>query len=180
MDPKIEGIAMTDFNKLQNGSIIIGEAGADASEEIAINKETAGQITGAFAYWLSQKAQKNPVMLNICVGRDDNPLTEEAEEGAFEAIALWGAGIHDAGVATCEAVSKAPVLPCFEIDGSLMIAFDGGNSISIHLFSPEGEPTEAETEEILRLASRYNFIGGEYEKEDINLMQMYKMYAGRV
>ena len=172
---------MVDFNKLQRGSTIIGEAGPDATEEVLISKETAGQITGAFTYWLSQKVQKNPIMLNICVGRDDNPLAEEAEEGVFEAIALWGAGIHDAGVATCEAVSKAPVLPCFEIDGSIMLAAEEKEKsmLTFRLFNPEGEPSEEEVQEILRLASRYNFIGGEYEKEDINLMQMYNMYASR-
>lgn len=166
---------MVDFGKLQNGGEIAGQCGPDAAEELRIDKVTAGQIGGAFAYWLSQKVQKNPVMLNVCVGRSEGPESEELIEGVIEALALWGGKIHDAGIVTADAAKAAPNLPCFEIDGSVMIAADSGTA-SVKLFSPEGEPDEDELKEILKTASRYNFIGGEYEKEEISLMKMYELY----
>ena len=166
---------MVDFGKLKNGREIAGHCGPDAAEETRIDRITAGQIGGAFAYWLSQKVQKNPVMLNICVGRSDDSNAEELAEGLFEAIALWGAKIHDAGIVTADAAKAAPNLPCFEIDGAIMVAADSSMAF-IKLYGPEGEPSEEERKEILRTASRYNFIGGEYEKEEISLMKMYELY----
>ena len=62
---------MIDFRKLQNGSDIRGVAiETEGGPEVNLTKEVAGQITGAFCYWLSKKVNKNPVMLNICVGQD--------------------------------------------------------------------------------------------------------------
>ena len=175
---KRKGAAMVTFCRLQNENRIIGEYGNEAAEDIKLSREVAGQITGAYVYWLSLKVQKNPVMLNVCVGRDEYSDIDEIEEGVFEAIALWGAKIHDAGIVTTEAAASAPNLPCFEIDGSIMIS---GNDllrlkIGFRFFTPEGEPNDEDIKEILRLASKYNFIGGEYEKEDIPLMKMYELY----
>ena len=62
---------MIDFRKLQNGSDIRGVAiETEGGPEVNLTKEVAGQIAGAFCYWLSKKVNKNPVMLNICVGQD--------------------------------------------------------------------------------------------------------------
>ena len=77
--------------------------------------------------------------------------------------------------AKADAAKAAPNLPCFEIDGAIMVAADSSMAF-IKLYGPEGEPGEEELKEILRTASRYNFIGGEYEKEEISLMKMYELY----
>ena len=169
---------MVDFEKLQQDNAIIGSCGADAAEEIKLSKEVAGQIAGAFTYWLSQNVQKNPVMLNICVGTDERSSSDELKEGFLEAISLWGATGHDAGVATLHAVSVCPSMPCFEIDGSVMIGAGDlpENQNGFRFFTAEEEADEEDVKEILRLASRYNFIGGTYEKNEINLMQMYRLY----
>jgi hypothetical protein len=69
-------------------------------------------------------------------------------------------------------------MPCFEIDGAVMI---GAGDLpedrnGFRFFTAEEEADEEDVKEILRLASRYNFIGGTYEKNEINLMQMYRLY----
>ena len=47
---------MIDLKKLQNGSDIRGVAiQTEGGPEPNLTRETAGQITGAFIYWLSKK-----------------------------------------------------------------------------------------------------------------------------
>ena len=169
---------MVDFEKLQHGNAIIGSCAEDSADEVKLSREIAGQIAGAFTYWLSQNVQKNPVMLNICVGTDERASANELKQGAIEAISLFGATGHDAGIATLHAVAVCPSMPCFEIDGSIMIsAGDLPETYNgFRFFTAEEEADEDDVREILRMAARYNFIGGAYEKNEINLMQMYRLY----
>ena len=170
---------MTDITKLQNGSDIRGIA-ADGvpGEEMDLTKERAGQIAGAFCYWLSKKVQKNPVMLNICVGMDPRISGPELKEGVLEAISLWGAHGSDAGVATTPAMFMATVHPYFEFDGAVMITASHlpYNRNGFKFFTAEGGLEKEDIAEILRLASRYNFIGGVYDEDPVNVMPMYAAY----
>ena len=170
---------MKDITKLQNGSDIRGIAlEGVAGEEVDLTKERAGEITGAFCYWLSKKVQKNPVMLNICIGCDPRLSSGELKEGVMEAIALWGAHGSDAGIATTPAMFMSTVLPYFEFDGAIMITASHlpYNRNGFKFFTAEGGLEKEDVAEILRLASRYNFIGGVYEKDTVNVMPMYAAY----
>ena len=155
---------MIDFTKLQNGSDIRGVAiQTEGGPEPNLTKETAGRITGAYIYWLSKKVQKNPVMLKVCVGQDSRISGDMLKEGVLEAIALWGAEGYDAGLSTTPAIMiTASHLP-YERNG-------------FKFFTAEGGPEKEDIAEILRLASRYNFIGGVYEKMDTNVSMMYAAY----
>ena len=170
---------MIDFKKLQNGSDIRGVAIAtDGGPEVNLNKEVAGQITGAFIYWLSKKVQKNPVMLKVCVGHDPRLSAGELKEGVLEAISLWGAEGYDAGLSTTPAMFMATVMPQFEFDGAIMITashlpFERNG---FKFFTAEGGPDKEDIAEILRLASRYTFIGGVYDERDTNVQQIYASY----
>ena len=170
---------MIDFKKLQNGSDIRGVAIAtEGGPEVNLNKEVAGQITGAFIYWLSKKVQKNPVMLKVCVGHDSRLSADELKEGVLEAIALWGAEGYDAGLATTPAMFMSTVMPQFEFDGAIMITASHLplERNGFKFFSAEGGLEKEDIAEILRLASRYNFIGGVYDKNEVGLMPFYAAY----
>ena len=170
---------MIDLKKLQNGSDIRGVAVQTAGgPEVNLTKEQAGQITGSFVYWLSKKVQKNPVMLKICVGHDPRISAEELKEGVLEAIALWGAEGFDAGLATTPAMFMATVMPQFEFDGAIMITASHlpYERNGFKFFTAEGGTEKEDIAEILRLASRYNFIGGVYEKNPTNVRMMYASY----
>ena len=175
----VKGKTMKDITKLQNGSDIRGIAiDGVPGEEPDLTKERAGQITGAFCYWLSQKVQKNPVVLNICVGMDPRISGPELKEGALEAISLWGAHGSDAGIATTPAMFMSTVLPYFEFDGAIMITASHlpFNRNGFKFFTAEGGLEKEDIAEILRLAARYNFIGGVYEEDPVNVMPMYAAY----
>ena len=170
---------MIDFKKLQNGSDIRGVAIAvEGGPEVNLNKEVAGQITGAFIYWLSKKVQKNPVMLKVCVGHDSRLSADELKEGVLEAISLWGAEGYDAGLATTPAMFMSTVMPQFEFDGAIMITASHLplERNGFKFFSAEGGLEKEDIAEILRLASRYNFIGGVYDKNEVGLMPFYAAY----
>ena len=170
---------MIDFKKLQNGSDIRGVAIAtEGGPEVNLNKEVAGQIAGAFCYLLSKKVNKNPVMLKICVGQDSRLSGDELKEGILEAISLWGAEGYDAGLSTTPAMFMSTVLPQFEFDGAIMITashlpFERNG---FKFFSAEGGFEKEDITEMLRLASRYNFIGGVYDKNEVSLMPFYAAY----
>lgn len=170
---------MIDLSVLQNGSDIRGIAvDGVPGEEVNLTKERAGQIAGAFIYWLSQKVQKNPVMLKVAIGADPRISGDELKDGMFQAIALWGAEGSDAGLATTPAMFMSTVLPYFEFDGAIMITASHlpYNRNGFKFFTAEGGLDKEDIAEILRLASRYNFIGGVYEKEPANVMPMYAAY----
>ncbi|MBQ6439487.1 MAG: phosphomannomutase/phosphoglucomutase [Mogibacterium sp.] len=170
---------MIDFKKLQNGSDIRGVAiQTEGGPEVNLTREVAGQITGSFVYWLSKKVQKNPVMLKICVGQDPRLSGDELKEGVLEAIALWGAEGYDAGLATTPAMFMATVMPQFEFDGAIMITASHlpYERNGFKFFTAEGGTDKEDIAEILRLASRYNFIGGVYEKNQTNVRMMYAAY----
>lgn len=170
---------MIDFAKLQNGSDIRGVAiQTEGGPEVNLNKEVAGRIAGAFCYLLSKKVNKNPVMLKICVGMDPRISGPELKEGVLEAIALWGAEGYDAGLATTPAMFMSTVLPQFEFDGAIMITASHlpYERNGFKFFSAKGGFEKEDIKEMLRLASRYNFIGGVYDKNDVALMPFYAAY----
>lgn len=170
---------MTDFTKIQDGNRIIGIAeGAGSEGETGITKETAGRVGGSFVYWLSQRAQKNPTMLKICVGCDPRISGEELKEGVLEAISLWGAEGTDAGIATTCAMQMAASMPQFEFDGAVIITAGelAPEMNGFRLFAAEEEPDSEDIAEILRLASKYNFIGGTYDEIKDNLTPMYAAF----
>ena len=172
-------INMIDFKKLQNGSDIRGVAiQTEGGPEPNLTKETAGQITGAYIYWLSKKVQKNPVMLKVCVGQDSRISGDTLKEGVLEAISLWGAEGYDAGLSTTPAMFMATVMPQFEFDGSIMITASHlpYERNGFKFFTAEGGTDKEDIAEILRLASRYNFIGGVYEEMKTNVSMMYAAY----
>ena len=170
---------MIDFKKLQNGSDIRGIAiQTEGGPEPNLTKETAGRIAGAFVYWLSQKVQKNPVMLKICVGQDSRLSGDMLKEGLLEAIALWGAEGYDAGLGTTPAMFMATVMPQFEFDGAIMITASHlpYERNGFKFFTAGGGTEKEDVAEILRLASRYNFIGGVYDERKTNVTMMYAAY----
>ena len=170
---------MVDLKKLQNGSDIRGVAvETEGGPEVNLTKEQAGQITGSFVYWLSKKVQKNPVMLKICVGHDPRISADELKEGVLEAIALWGAEGYDAGLATTPAMFMATVMPQFEFDGAIMITASHlpYERNGFKFFTAEGGTEKEDITEILRLASRYTFIGGVYDERKTNVRMMYASY----
>lgn len=170
---------MTDIRKLQNGSDVRGVAiQTEGGPEVNLDEINAGKIAGAFMYWLSQKVQKNPVMLRVCVGQDPRISGDGLKHGIFQAISLWGGVAEDAGLATTPAMFMSTVLPYFEFDGAIMITashlpYDRNG---MKFFTAEGGLEKEDIAEILRLASRYNFIGGVYDFEKTNVMQMYAAY----
>ncbi len=170
---------MIDFTKLQNGSDIRGVAiKTEGGPEPNLTKETAGRIAGSFIYWLSKKVQKNPVMLKVCVGQDSRISGDVLKEGVLEAIALWGAEGYDAGLSTTPAMFMSTVMPQFEFDGAIMITASHlpYERNGFKFFTAEGGTEKEDIAEILRLASRYNFIGGVYEEMDTNVTMMYAAY----
>ena len=170
---------MIDFKKLQNGSDIRGVAiQTEGGPEPNLTKETAGQIAGSFIYWLSKKVQKNPVMLKVCVGQDSRISGDMLKEGVLEAISLWGAEGYDAGLSTTPAMFMSTVMPQFEFDGAIMITASHlpYERNGFKFFTAEGGTDKEDIAEILRLASRYNFIGGVYEEMKTNVTMMYAAY----
>ena len=170
---------MIDFTKLQNGSDIRGVAiQTEGGPEPNLNKEVAGQIAGAFCYLLAKKVNKNPVMLRICVGQDSRISGDELKEGILEAISLWGAEGHDAGLATTPAMFMSTVLPQFEFDGAIMITASHlpYERNGFKFFTAQGGFDKEDIKEMLRLASKYTFIGGVYDENKVELMPFYAAY----
>ena len=168
-----------DIKKLQNGSDIRGIAVAGVpGEEVNLDQETAGRIGGAFMYWLSQKVQKNPTMLKVCVGCDPRISGEDLKAGIFKAINMWGGEGYDAGLASTPAMFMATVLPQFEFDGAIMITASHlpYNRNGFKFFTAEGGLEKEDIAEILKLADKYTFIGEIDEHETTNAMQMYCAY----
>ena len=171
-----------DLLELQSGNVICGrvESAADSIDgEIVLTKEIAGRIGGSFVYWLSQKVQKNPTMINICIGRDPRPSGDVLKEGVLEAVSLWGAKGHDAGIVVTDAARRSTEIPQFEFDGAVMIT-GGDSQIDINgfrFFTSDDEPDSEDIKEILRLAAKYNFIGGVYDEKNVDLMPTYAAYT---
>lgn len=163
-----------DISTLQIGNTICGKA-EDGGE---VTKEIAGRVGGSFVYWLSQNAQKNPTMLKICVGCDPRTSGSILKEGVLEAISLWGAEGTDAGTVATGAMQMAATMPQFEFDGAVMItAGDKPEDMNgFRFFAAEEEPDSEDVAEILRLASKYNFIGGTYDDVKEDLMPMYAAF----
>lgn len=163
-----------DISTLQIGNTICGKA-EDGGE---VTKEIAGRVGGSFVYWLSQNAQKNPTMLKICVGCDPRTSGSILKEGILEAISLWGAEGTDAGTVATGAMQMAATMPQFEFDGAVMItAGDKPEDMNgFRFFAAEEEPDSEDVAEILRLASKYNFIGGTYDDVKEDLMPMYAAF----
>ena len=163
-----------DISTLQNGNTICGKA--DTGGEVT--KEIAGRVGGSFVYWLSQNAQKNPTMLKICVGCDPRHSGEALKEGILEAISLWGAEGTDAGTVATGAMQMAAAMPQFEFDGAVMITAGDlpADMNGFRFFAAEEEPDSEDVAEILRLASKYNFIGGTYDEIKEDLMPMYAAF----
>lgn len=170
---------MTDFTKIQEGNHIVGIAeGAGRDGETGITKEIAGRVGGSFVYWLSQRVQKNPTMLKICVGCDPRNSGNELKEGVLEAISLWGAEGTDAGVVTAGAMQTAASMPQFDFDGAVMVSAGSlpPDMNGFRLFTAEEETDSEDIAEILRLASKYNFIGGSYDEIREDIMPVYAAY----
>lgn len=163
-----------DISTLQIGNTICGKA-EDGGE---VTKEIAGRVGGSFVYWLSQNAQKNPTMLKICVGCDPRTSGSILKEGILEAISLWGAEGTDAGTVATGAMQMAATMPQFEFDGAVMVtAGDKPEDMNgFRFFAAEEEPDSEDVAEILRLASKYNFIGGTYDDIQEDLMPIYAAF----
>ena len=147
-------------------------------EAVNLDEETAGKIAGAFVYWLTYKAGKNPTQLRICVGHDSRLTADSLTSGLMKGIAMFGAEGYDAGLASTPAMFMSTVMPQFEFDGAIMITASHlpWNRNGFKFFTPEGGLNKEDITEILRLASRYNFIGEYYEERSVNVMQMYAAY----
>lgn len=168
-----------DLMKLQNGSDIRGIAmeGVEG-EQVNLDEETAGKIGGAFVYWLTQKAGKNPTMLKIAVGHDSRLSSDALKAGLMKGITIFGAEASDAGLASTPAMFMSTIMPYYEFDGAIMITASHlpWNRNGFKFFTPEGGLNREDIVEILRLAERYNFIGEYYEENPVNLMQMYSAH----
>ncbi|MBR2539458.1 MAG: phosphomannomutase/phosphoglucomutase [Mogibacterium sp.] len=170
---------MEDIMKLQNGSDIRGIAIAGVEgEEVNLTEEIAGRIGGAFAYWLGFKVKKNPFDLKIAVGHDSRLSADPLKEGLLKGVTMFGAEGYDAGLATTPAMFMSTVLPQFDFDGAIMITASHlpYNKNGFKFFTGEGGLDKEDITEILRLASRYIFVGEYYEERPVNLMQMYAAY----
>ena len=164
-----------DITKIQDGNRICGLASVNTGEDVMLTKEIAGRVGGSFVYWLSQNVQKNPTMLKICVGCDPRLSGEVLKEGVLEAISLWGAEGCDVGYATSDAMHMAVTAPQYEFDGAVLVTGGElpGDMNGFRFFTAEDEPDSEDIAEILRLAAKYNFIGGTYDENKDNLMAVY-------
>lgn len=165
--------------KAENGvDVVFSKENAGMADEAEVTKEIAGRVGGSFVYWLSQNAQKNPTMLKICVGTDPRLSGQELKAGVLEAISLWGAEGTDAGIVTSGAMQMAATMPQFEFDGAVMITAGDmpAEMNGFRFFAAEEEPDSEDIAEILRLASKYNFIGGTYDEKKEDLMPMHAAF----
>ncbi len=170
---------MIDFLKLQNGSDIRGVAiDGVPGEEVNITPEVAGAIGGAFAYWLGFKTGKNPFDLRICVGHDSRLSADSLKDGLLKGVAMFGAEGYDAGLASTPAMFMSTILPQFDYDGAIMITASHlpYNRNGFKFFTKEGGLDKSDITQILRTASKYNFVGEFYEERKTPLMPMYAAY----
>lgn len=170
---------MEDITKLRHGSDILGIATCGVpDEDVDLTEEFAGRIGGAFAYWLGFKVKKNPYDLHICIGNDPRTSAAELKAGISKGITMFGGTPYDAGLATTPAMFMSTILPQFDFDGAVMITASHlpYNRNGIKFFTKEGSVGKEDVAEILRLASRYIFVGEYYEERPVNLMQMYAAY----
>ena len=170
---------MVDFMKLQNGSDIRGIAmeGVEG-EEVNLTEEAAGAIGGSFAYWLGFKAGKNPYDLRIAVGHDSRLSAGPLKEALFKGMTMFGAEVYDAGLASTPAMFMSTVLPQLDFDGAVMITASHlpWNRNGFKFFTREGGLDAEDITEILKRASKYNFVGEYYEANETNVLQMYAAY----
>ena len=170
---------MTDFMKLQYGNDICGVALAGVpGEEVDLTEEVAGAIAGSFAYWLGFQVGKNPYDLRICVGQDPRLSGDTLKSGLLKGVAMFGAEGYDAGLSTTPAMFMSTILPQLDFDGAIMITASQQpwNWNGFKLFTKNGELEKEDIAKILRIASKYNFVGEFYEERDSNVLQMYAAY----
>lgn len=174
---------MADLMKLQNGSDIRGIA-IDGVEGEAVNltPEIAGAIGGAFAYWLGFKANKNSFDLKICVGNDSRLSAQELKEGLLKGITMFGGEAYDAGLASTPAMFMSTVLPQFDFDGAIMVTASHlpYNRNGFKFFTKEGGLDKEDVAEILKLASKYNFVGEFFEEREARVMSMYAIHLRKM
>ena len=161
-----------DIRTLQQGKKIIGTT---EGEQVGLTKNSVGAITTAYIMWLAKKLDKPVFTLKICVGGDERPSTQELKEGVMTGVQMTGSRNWDAGIATTDAISAAPIMPYFEFDGSVMVT--GGNEAEdingLQFFTAEGPVDEDTIASMLDKAFKFAFIGEWFECEPVNLMQMY-------
>lgn len=175
---------MFDIRELQDGSDIIGiSLEGEAGIEPNLTKNEAGRIGGSFAWWLTQKVQKNPWELKICVGCDSRLSSAELKEGLMMGFQMFGAQSIDAGLATTPAIAMSTTMTCYDYDAAVMITAGDlpGNQNGFKFFTADGLLTEEDIAKVLGYAAKYVFIGEYYEKTDSNLMAMYAAHLrGRI
>ena len=172
-------IVMIDFMKLQHGSEIRGIAMEGApGEEVNLTEEVAGAIAGSFAYWLGFEVGKNPYDLRICVGQDPRLSGDTLKSGLLKGIAMFGAEGYDARLSTTPAMFMSTILPQLDFDGAIMITADHlpCNRNGFKFFTKNGVPDKADITKILKVASKYNFVGEFFEERYSNALQMYAAY----
>ena len=170
---------MIDFMKLQYGSDICGVALEGVpGEEVVLTEEVAGAIAGSFAYWLGFKVGKNLYDLRICVGQDPRLSGDTLKSGLLKGIAMFGAEGYDAGLSTTPAMFMSTILPQLDFDGAIMITASQQpwNWNGFKFFTKYGDLEKEDIAKILRVASKYNFVGEFYEERDSNVLQMYAAY----
>lgn len=174
---------MADLMKLQNGSDIRGVAIEGVpGEPMNLTPEAAGAIGGAFAYWLGFRVGKNPFDLRICVGNDSRLSAAELKDGLLKGIAMFGAEGYDAGLASTPAMFMSTIMPQFEFDGAIMITASHlpYNRNGFKFFTREGGLDKEDVAEILKLASKYNFVGEFYERREARVMSMYSIHLRKM
>lgn len=162
--------------KLQNGSDIRGIAIEGVpGEEMNLDDNIVARIASSYVHWLSLKVNKNPVMLNICIGHDSRITADRMSAALKKGICMMGAKVEDAGLASTPAMFMSTVMPYYEFDGAIMITASHlpFNRNGLKFFTAEGGLDKQDITSILTKAAKINFIGEWYESQPVNLMQMY-------
>lgn len=162
--------------KLQNGSDIRGIAvDGVPGEAVNLTPVEAGAIASSFVYWLTQKVNKNPTMIKICIGHDPRVSADDLMEGLKKGICMFGASVDDAGLASTPAMFMSTVMPQFDYDGAIMVTASHlpYNRNGFKFFTAEGGLNKEDITAILNQAAKTNFVGEWYESHDTNVMQMY-------
>lgn len=163
------------YSYLQKGNTVRGIAAEAKGKEINLTEAEAIAIGKAFANWLIYKVEKNPVIMQVCVGIDTRETSKDLAIGLMKGLHAFGTSTGYAGAVTSPAMYLATALPYWEFDGAILVtAGDDYDYVNgFRFYTADGELSDDEVADVLYHASRAYLSHEEYEPEDVNLMAIY-------